>query len=316
MRGVAGDENRLRESEVRFVEAGGLRLRALLDGPVSAERTPVVLLHGFTGNASTMACASAPLAEDRRVVRLELVGHGESDAPKDVAPYAMEACTDQVAEAVEALELERPALVGYSMGGRAALATAIRHPEAFSSLVLVGATAGIEDPVLRQQRIRDDEALADRIERDGLESFVEKWMALPIFASQRRLGEEALSAARAQRLRNRPHGLANSLRGMGAGAQPPLFDALDRFPGPVLLVVGEEDEKFRGIAAGLEQGLLDARTEILGDAGHAAHLEAPETFARVLRRFLASRDPGWRAQSRSRAGGSSVATDGQEGGAE
>lgn len=270
-----------------FVEAFGVRLRAVLEGVARAEARPVLVLHGFTGAAASMACVSEPIARDRLVARLELVGHGQSDAPAAVEAYSMAACAAQIAAAARALDLGRPHLLGYSMGGRAALAAGLAYPDAFSSLILVGATPGIPNPTLRAERIAADEALADRIEAEGLEAFVEYWMALPIFASQSRLGPEALARARAQRLRNRPHGLANSLRGMGAGAQEPMHDRLDRFTRPVLLVVGEQDAKFRAIAASLEAAMKNVRTEILDGAGHAAHLEAPESFARVLRRFLA-----------------------------
>ena len=77
-----------------FVDADGVRLRAVVEGPESAP--PVLVLHGFTGSAESMAAVSAPLAADHRVARLELVGHGESDAPDDVAPCAMDACSSSL----------------------------------------------------------------------------------------------------------------------------------------------------------------------------------------------------------------------------
>ena len=239
-----------------------------------------------------MACVSAPLSRDRRVARLELVGHGGSEAPDDVNMYSMEACADQIAATVTALGFVRPGLLGYSMGGRAALYAATRDPALFSSLVLVGATAGIADPALRRERIRADEALAARIESEGLEAFVDYWMSLSIFATQSRLGAAALSVARAERLRNRPKGLAQSLRGMGAGAQTPIFDRLARFEGPVLLVAGEQDQKFRDIATILAEGLGHSRTEIISDVGHAAHLESPAAFSALTREFLVACDQG------------------------
>ena len=286
----------------RFVDAHGVRLRALTSGDARAQARPVLMLHGFTGGAESMACVAKPLAEQRCVVRLELVGHGESDAPADLAAYRMEACAEQIACAVAALGLERPHLLGYSMGGRAALTTALAHPDLFASLVLIGATAGLEDPALRAARIASDEALAERIERDGIEAFVDHWMALPIFATQSRLGPEALAAARAERLRNRPHGLANSLRGMGAGAQTPQHDRLSRFERPVLLVVGEQDAKFREIAARLEASLVDARTLVIPGVGHAAHLEAPERFAQATNGFFARVEARQDAPSSARVG--------------
>jgi len=267
-----------------FVDADGVRLRAVVEGPESAP--PVLVLHGFTGSAESMACVAAPLSADHRVARLELVGHGESDAPDDVAPYAMDVCTRQVAAAATALGFERPHLVGYSMGGRTALATAVAFPDRFASVSLIGATAGIADEADRAARIAADEALADRIERDGLEAFVDHWMALPIFASQSRLGPDFLARARAERLRQRPKGLANSLRGMGAGAQSPVWDGLGRVTAPVMLLVGGEDAKFRAIADGLSAPLPDVRIEIIEGVGHAAHLEDAKAVGDVLRAFL------------------------------
>jgi 2-succinyl-6-hydroxy-2,4-cyclohexadiene-1-carboxylate synthase len=273
-----------------FVDAEGVRLRVVLDGP-SGSNVPILLLHGFTGSSESMACVAGPLARTRRVGRIDLVGHGESDAPEELAAYSMQACVDQVLAVVDALGWEHPHLLGYSMGGRAALATAVARPERFASLILVGATAGIFEAEARRARVVADEALAARIERDGLEAFVDAWMALPLFASQKRLGTAALERARAERLRQRSHGLAQSLRGMGAGAQAPLFDRLDRVVAPVLLVAGEEDEKFQAIARALEVRLPDARRVVVPDAGHAAHLEAPIPFSRGVNAFLEEREP-------------------------
>ena len=265
------------------VDAGGLRLQAVETG----KGPGVLVLHGFTGDAESMAPVAEALDARHRVVRLELVGHGGSDAPDDSRLYTMDACARQVRAAANALGLERPHLVGYSMGGRAALAAAIAFPEAFGRLVLIGATAGIEDSAARAERVVSDDALAARIVEEGIERFVEEWMALPLFASQRRLGSDALERARAQRLRNSPQALAASLRGMGAGAQTPLFDRLHEVRAPVLLVVGEEDAKFRAIARDLASRLSDARIACLPEAGHAAHLEAPRAFASVVGPFLA-----------------------------
>lgn len=267
------------------LEAEGVRLCAHVEG----EGAPLLVLHGFTGDAESMRTVSDALAADMQVIRLELIGHGESDAPDALAPYTMPACVRQIASVVGMLDLPQPPhLLGYSMGGRAALSVAVAHPELFNSLVLVGATAGIADPTARAERIAADEALADRIESEGLARFVDAWMALPIFASQARLGKHYLDAARAQRMRNRPHGLARSLRGMGSGAQPPLFESVGRFEKPTLFVVGAEDEKFLNIARQLESRMPNAEVAVLPGAGHAAHLEAPAEFARVVRAFFAT----------------------------
>jgi 2-succinyl-6-hydroxy-2,4-cyclohexadiene-1-carboxylate synthase len=280
-------------AQSRLIDAGDARLHVRCEGSGPA----VVLLHGFTGSVESMEEVARRLRVRHRVVRVDLLGHGSSDAPEDLAPYRMDRCAAQLARVAQALRLGAAHWLGYSMGGRVALALAAWHPERVRSLCLVGASAGLADAGERALRARADEELAEAIGRDGLERFVERWMALPLFASQARLGTAALAEARAQRLRNRPHGLANSLRAMGSGVQPPLHAALPGLRAPVALVVGEEDPKFRALAGEIARTLPDARVLVVAEAGHAAHLEQPDAFAALALRFFAETE----ARTRRRA---------------
>jgi 2-succinyl-6-hydroxy-2,4-cyclohexadiene-1-carboxylate synthase len=312
-------------AESRFVEAGGLRLHAALEG----EGPPLLVLHGFTGSSESMEGVAAGLRDAFSSVRLDLVGHGRSEAPQPCSsswsslgsaslrgpaspglagrsslgsgdsldPYAMQSCVAQVAEALLALGIPQAHVLGYSMGGRVALALCAWRPERVRSALLIGASAGLEDAGARAARRREDEALAARIEREGLERFVDWWMELPLFASQRRLGEAALARARAQRLSNRAHGLAQSLRGMGTGAQPALHARLPSVRVPILLVAGSLDAKFAAIASDLASRLPNARAQLVPGAGHACHLEEPETFLRIARRFFAEAEARRRDRS-------------------
>ncbi len=246
----------------------------------------VLILHGFTGSAETMRGVCEGLGGDRRRILVDLVGHGRSDATEAPDDYRMERCLEDLCCVLDALEERQVHLVGYSMGARVGLALAARHPERVRSAVLVGARAGVEDPEERRARVQQDERLAGRILDEGIEWFVDHWMSLPLFASQQRLGPRSLATARAERLRNRAHGLALSLRGMGAGAQPPLFEQLDSVSAPVLLVVGEEDSRFLEFARDLMSRLPRAHLQIIPEAGHAAHLENPHAFDAVARDFL------------------------------
>ena len=267
---------------VRRVDVGGLEL-AVEEHGVGA---PLMILHGFTGCARSMAGAAAALAGGFRTLSVDLVGHGSSDRPRSSERYAMSDCVEQLSALLDRLGIERARWLGYSMGGRVALAFAAAYPERVERLLLVGGSAGLADPVARAERIAADEALADRIEREGIESFIDHWMALPLFASQKRLGDDALAAMRAQRLLNSPHALANSLRGMGSGAQDPLHERLGRVTAPISLVVGDEDAKFDEIACDLASRLGSARVERISEAGHAAHLENPGGFAASATRFF------------------------------
>lgn len=266
----------------RHLCAAGIRLRAVLEG----EGEPTLILHGFTGSAASMDHVARGLAARRLTIRLDLVGHGGSSAPHDLAHYSMESCVAQVAAALDALGHPSVDVIGYSMGGRVALALAVAQPERVRSLLLVGAGAGLEDPSERAARCASDEALANRIERDGLERFVDDWMAIPLLASQRRLGAARLARARAERLAQRPNGLANSLRGMGAGAQPPLHTALPALRIPICFAAGARDTKFAALARHLAERCPSACTALVPDAGHACHLEQPQAFLHIANAFL------------------------------
>ena len=81
-----------------------------------------------------------------------------------------------------------------------------------------------------------------------------------------RLGTDTLANARAQRLANDPDGLAGSLRGAGTGAQPSYWQDLAGIAAPVLLVVGDEDPKFRAIAMRMAAGLVRSAIEVVPGA--------------------------------------------------
>ncbi len=114
------------------------------------------------------------------------------------------------------------------------------------------------------------------------------WEKLPLFASQSNLSAKQREALRRQRLNNRASGLANSLRGVGTGVQPALHDQLPTLDLPVLLITGELDQKFCGIARQMAQLLPRAQLSIVAGAGHTVHLEQPTVFARQVREFCSA----------------------------
>lgn len=265
----------------RAPEAGSLHLHADGDG----DGPPLVLLHGFTGAASSWAPLRAAL-RGFRTIAIELPGHGRSDAPHDPGSYALPSVADLIACVLDAHALDRVAMLGYSMGGRTALHFAVRHPARLSALVLESASAGIADEAERAARVGADGALADDIERDGIEAFVDRWERLPLWESQRALPAAVRNRLRAQRLANSARGLANSLRGAGAGAEPSLGDMLHRIDVPALLVGGALDSKYVAIAEQMGRAMPDARVEIVEGAGHAVHIERPAQLAHLVDGFL------------------------------
>ncbi len=278
-----------RTARSRSVAAAGVELHVVDRPGHRAGHAPIVILHGFTGSATGMAPLAERLARSgRQVVAVDLLGHGGSERPATDAPYTMAALVEQMASLL-ASEVGGPAhLVGYSMGGRLALSLAAAHPDAVASLSLIGSSPGLSGAAERADRIASDAALAERLEADGIESFVDAWAANPLFATQTQLGPVANAATSQQRLANTSDALARSLRGSGTGVQPPLHERLPELQVPVLLIVGEHDPKFTTIADSMAADLPAASVHVVAGAGHAAHLEAPDDVAHAIDVFLAA----------------------------
>ena len=243
----------------------------------------IVLLHGFTGSAASWGRHLDTFASHGfRVIALDMLGHGQSDAPLDSQRYTIEWCEADILAVMDALGVQKDEaiLLGYSMGGRIALYTAFSG--FFRSLILESASPGLADPMERAQRKSNDDRLATTIERDGVEAFVTYWEQLPLFASQQHLPYEQQQALHEQRTHNRPIGLANSLRGIGTGVQPSLQERLTTLTIPVLVLAGILDTKFRAIAQQMAQALPRVQVHIVPDAGHTLHLEQPELFDRLV----------------------------------
>jgi 2-succinyl-6-hydroxy-2,4-cyclohexadiene-1-carboxylate synthase len=252
----------------------------------SGDGPPLLLLHGFTGSADEWASLAPRLAALRELLAVDLIGHGRSAAPADPERYTMEHCVVDLLALLDSLGHERVDLLGYSMGGRVALQLAAAVPGRIRSLILESASPGIEDEAERAARVASDEALAARIEAEGLEWFVDHWAGIPLFASQAALPEQQRAALRERRLRGSATGYANSLRGMGAGRQPSLWNRLPELAMPALLVSGELDVKYLAIGERAAALLPAARHAIVREAGHAVHLEQPEAFADLVVGFL------------------------------
>ena len=174
--------------------------------------------------------------------------------------------------------LERTDYAGYSQGGRLCLQLALDRPEVVHRLVLVSASPGIADPAERAARREADEQLAQEIERDGVDAFLERWLAQPLFATLPR----ERSGIDDRRAHNTVAWLTYQLRVLGQGAQPSNWDRLGELQIPVLLIAGELDAKYVDIAQRMAGAIADARVEVIPGTGHACHLEQPERVGHLL----------------------------------
>jgi 2-succinyl-6-hydroxy-2,4-cyclohexadiene-1-carboxylate synthase len=236
---------------------------------------PVVLVHGFTQTGRSWGDLGRRLGAIHAVNAVDAPGHGGSG-------HIAAGLWDGAALIGEAGGTAT--YVGYSMGGRFALHLALRRPDLATRLVLISTSAGIDDAAERAERLVADEALARKIEREGVEAFVGWWLRRPMWAT---LPEEA--AGIGQRLSNSAAGLASSLRLAGAGRiDPPLWGRLGELAMPVLILAGELDSAYAGRAARFGAAIRRATVAIVPGAGHACHLERPDAVWEIVEPWLAT----------------------------
>ncbi|GGM37012.1 putative 2-succinyl-6-hydroxy-2,4-cyclohexadiene-1-carboxylate synthase [Paraliobacillus quinghaiensis] len=249
----------------------------------SSTGTPVVFLHGFTGTRATWYDVIASFSATNRCIALDLPGHGKSTLTD---PIRMEDFCEDLALLFEQLAIGQAHLVGYSMGGRAALSFAISYPKRVATLTLESASPGLESSHEQVARQTKDDSLAQKIEENGIIAFVEEWEDLPLFATQKNMSEEKKEKIHAERLAQSERGLAASLRGMGTGKQPSWWDQLATASSPVLLIAGSLDKKFVSIAEKMATNFRNATLHIVPNTGHAVHVEQTEKFGTIVKDFI------------------------------
>ena len=237
---------------------------------------PVVLIHGLGSSSQDWEHQSAALLERYRVVSIDMRGHGLSDKPRGA--YSIKGFADDVASLLEALSLQRPHIIGISMGGMIAFQLATDHPEVPASLTIINSS-----PEVRPKRLKEYLMVAQRLILAH---------ALPLSVTARGLARVLFPKPEQQELRatfeqrwcenDRPAYLA-SLRAIIGWS---VVDRLDRICCPVLVISGDNDympvERKREYVCRLG----DARLEVIPDSCHATPVDQPEQCNRLILDFL------------------------------
>src|SRR5580692_7071739 len=108
---------------------------------------PVVLLHGLACGKRMWFHQIRALRNRFRVIAYDQRGHGLTDAPTVASGYSAALLAGDLVGVLDALKIERAAIVGFSLGGAPALALAVSQPERVSHLVLADVGAGADDPL-------------------------------------------------------------------------------------------------------------------------------------------------------------------------
>lgn len=258
----------------RRVGQAGLALHEAgrADGP------PLLLLHGFLGAAGEMLEAARALIPSRRLLALDLPGHGASPVPATDGACSFEAVIATLREAIATLQLGDFDLWGYSLGGRLAIGLALQPGVAVRRLILESASPGLSDPRERSARAAEDDARAQAIRAD-LEGFLAAWESSPLFSGERRRISRSQSV----------EGLARAVAMLSPGRQPALGEKLAALPTATLWLTGDRDEKYVAIARALAPRMRAARHVSFPGVGHAPHRERPDLVAAAVATFLEDR---------------------------
>jgi 2-succinyl-6-hydroxy-2,4-cyclohexadiene-1-carboxylate synthase len=246
----------------------------------------IVFLHGFTGSSNDWLPFFNQLTEPGNLIAVDLPGHGKNYSSVTPEFYNSEFIINEIDSIIKNLCIGKVILAGYSMGGRAALSYVCSFPERVNGLVLESTTAGLEDPVQRKERVEQDLKLAEFIEQNSIEDFIDYWLNLPLFSSQKKLDKKIRDEIRSKKLFNNPVGLANSLRVFGTGSMENLWPDLNKINCPTLLITGQLDEKFTSINRRMNNEIKNSKHSIIENCGHNTHLERPEVFVSLLDGFV------------------------------
>jgi pimeloyl-ACP methyl ester carboxylesterase len=277
------------DNETRSASArnGGEILRLPgADLNVSIEGDPtdpaVVLLHCFTCSIRWWEPVARDLAADHRVIRVDLLGHGGSDKPKD--GYSMESQARLVKRALDRLRIRRATVAGHSMGGAVATALAEHSPERLDGVVIVDSnpTRGTGKlplsarigfwPVIGEalNRVVPDSSVENELGDAFAPGFDPPGYALEDF---RQLTYSAYDKSAAE--------------GGDFRDERSLADRLRATRLPVLVVLGSEDQIVDVDASLAEYRRIPrARIRELPGVGHSPPVERPRALARLMRDFI------------------------------
>jgi 2-succinyl-6-hydroxy-2,4-cyclohexadiene-1-carboxylate synthase len=248
----------------------------------------VLFLHGFIGNIEEFDEAIRLLGEDFSYLILDLPGHGKTQVLGNDKYHQIECIAKGIIHLLEELKIEKCFLVGYSMGGRLALYLTLNLPEKFIKVILESASPGLATNIERLARIKSDSQIARKLTRISEQSdfriFLNNWYNQPIFSKIK--NHPKYQKMIESRLENKPLELAKSLQFMGTGYQPSLWENIKENKIPLLLLVGENDEKFIKINTVMSYICKTAQLKIISQAGHNTHVENTLSFVQNLHQFI------------------------------
>lgn len=242
----------------------------------------LVLLHGFTSSSTAWMENLDGLTDHFSVLTVDLLGHGDSDAPDDTAAYRPERAVGRLVSLFDALGIQEALICGHSLGGALALRLALDAPERVTGVVVLNSNSAAGSEVWRDEEQPQLERLAARLRAEG-PAILRDTRYDP--GRSQRLGDETREALSADFERLRAPGLAGTAEALAA--QTGVYERLGDLRVPTLVLVGERDVDFVYNAPRLVAAIRTAKVEVatIHGAGHNAQIEQPDEFNAAVVRF-------------------------------
>ncbi|MEM1393645.1 MAG: 2-succinyl-6-hydroxy-2,4-cyclohexadiene-1-carboxylate synthase [Cyanobacteria bacterium P01_H01_bin.150] len=251
----------------------------------------ILFLHGFMGNSHEFDEIVNLLADDFNCLSIDLPGHGKTKVLNDDC-YTMAKTADALINLLDnlldELKVKKCFLIGYSMGGRLALYLMLHFPQYFHKVIVESASPGLLTEQEKVERKKRDEQIARKLERsienNQFRSFLDNWYKQSIFGNIK--NHPQFDQMIKNRLQNNLVELAKSLRLMGTGVQPSLWNHLQQNQIPLLLIVGENDGKFIDLNKRMVEVNQFCELKIINNAAHNIHLENTAAFLENIQVFF------------------------------
>ncbi len=257
-----------------YINRDGVNIYYDIQGPEGA--LPILLSHGHAAATQMWAAQVEALKQTFRIITWDLRGHGRSDSPQDPALYSVEHTVDDIAAILDACHLDKAVIGGHSLGGVMSFQFQLRYPQRVLAMASLNSGPGFRSDTARDKWNQSCERTAASLERKGL---------------------AALSKSKEVHAEWHTDvwGLIHAARGIMTHKDSRMIDNLGNINVPVLVLVGAQDREFLGAADYMARKIPDIQKVIIDNADHAANLDQPEIFNKVLISFLARQQLCWRA---------------------
>ena len=268
---------------------------------------PLVFVHEFAGDYRSWENQVRHFSRRYRVIIYNARGYPPSDVPEDPQAYSQDLSMEDLRGLLDHLGLDKAHIVGFSMGGSAALVFGLKYPERAHSLVIAGTGSGSTGR--RADFLRDVDYVASRFESEGMEKVAEFYTRGPNRVQFEEKDPQGWKLFYEVFRSGSAKGHAYTMRGV-QGTRPSIYELeedLKKLRVPTLIMVGDEDEPCLEPGLFMKRTILSAGLVIFPKTGHTLNLEEPELFNSSLMNFLTQVESGnWRLRNPDSLSGSSV----------